>query len=202
MIVTGQVAGLALAYGLHLFHGTRNHVGYACDRSHRVYNANYGHECKVDLRTILKTIFGDNFEYNCKNFFCFLRLVWRLLWGEWWWWCRYTAGTGLDSDGSKFEVNSISIWYSWSQNSMQICVFTGFCQFLPLLPLRACETKNKGFSTNTREEYLTLKPTFVSALPFHCNVQCNSNPWKTDIWQVCVHLIFLPRAKGRGKKNS
>ena len=74
MIVTGQVAGLALAYGLHLFHGTRNHVGYACDRSHRVYNANYGHECKVDLRTILKTIFGDNFEYNCKNFFLFLKI--------------------------------------------------------------------------------------------------------------------------------
>ena len=71
MIATGQVAGLALAYGLHLFHGTRNHVGYACDRSHKVYNANYGHECNVDLRTILKTIFGDNFEYNCKNFFCF-----------------------------------------------------------------------------------------------------------------------------------
>jgi len=41
------VAGLALSYGLHLFHGSRNQVSYACD--------------------------------------------------------RYTAGTGLDSDGSKFE---------------------------------------------------------------------------------------------------
>ena len=38
MIFTGQVVGLALAYGLHLFHGTRNHVGYACDRFHKVYN--------------------------------------------------------------------------------------------------------------------------------------------------------------------
>ena len=71
MIVTGQVAGLALAYGLHLFHGTRNHVGYACDRSHKVYNANYGHECNVDffLMKMLNTIdftfwrfFEDYFE--------------------------------------------------------------------------------------------------------------------------------------------
>ena len=57
MIATGQVAGLALAYGLHLFHGTRNHVGYACDRSHKVYNANYDHECNVDF-------FDENVEYN------------------------------------------------------------------------------------------------------------------------------------------
>ena len=96
----------------------------------------------IMVTNAMLTFFDENVEYNR---FYILKIFWRLLWREWWWWSRYTAGTGLDSDGSKFEVISISIWYSWSQNSMQICVFTGFCQFLPLLPLRAYETKNKGF---------------------------------------------------------
>ena len=61
---------MALSYGLHLFHGTRNHVGYACDRSQIVLNANNNHEGNGGLRTISKTIFEDKFEdYFEENYF-------------------------------------------------------------------------------------------------------------------------------------
>ena len=71
LICHGQVAGLALAYGLHLFHGNRNYVAsYSCDRSPKLDNPHGDHDAdlKVDLRTILKTIFRAILSTVWKTF--------------------------------------------------------------------------------------------------------------------------------------
>ena len=62
----GQVVGLALSYGLHLFHGTRNQVSYACDRLPRLDITDNDNDCNVDLGNIFRTFLNDNFEAKIK----------------------------------------------------------------------------------------------------------------------------------------
>ena len=58
-------------------------------------------------------------------------------------------------------------------------------------PYYLCEhIKPRTKVVQKSRDNLKIKKT-LSALPFHCNIQCNGNIGKTDFWQVCTDLTMF-----------
>ena len=69
---------------------------------------------------------------------------------------------------------------------LHFCFAQDFASFYPYYLCEHVKPRTKVFIDTLGK--FQLKPIFLPALPFHCNIQCNSNSRETDIWQVKYFL--------------
>ena len=80
-------------------------------------------------------------------------------------------------------VSEILLNYCSKIEDLHFCFAQDLASFYPYYLCEHVKPRTKVFIDTLGK--FQLKPTYLlPALPFHCNIQCNSNSRETDIWQV------------------